>query len=452
VRSWQSPAVPALTGRGPGLRLFDTATHSLLAPADNVDVGMYVCGITPYDATHLGHAATYLAYDIALRVLVDDGHRVHYVQNVTDVDEPLLERAARDGEDWQHLAERQIQLFREDMAALRVCAPDELVGAVEAIPVIAEMIGRLAELGAVYEVAGDRYFAVAADPAFGTESGLDRASMERLFGENGGDPDRPSKKDALDPVLWRAERPGEPSWDGPLGRGRPGWHIECAAIALAHLGSFTAGGTSIAIQGGGRDLVFPHHEMSASHARVVTGEEFARVYSHAGMIGLDGEKMSKSRGNLVLVSELRARGVDPAAIRLGLLSGHYRADRDWTDAVLDDATARLARWRVAAGVAGGPVSRAAAGGASSGGAASGGHVPGGVVTALRERLADDLDTAGALAIVDTWAAGVAHGEAGTAGAPESNASEFNASEVAASQVAAAEVVRAVDALLGITLS
>lgn len=407
-----------MPGDGPGLRLTDTAGGRSTVVATAGDVGVYVCGITPYDATHLGHAATYLAYDLAVRVLRDDGHRVHYVQNVTDVDEPLLERADRDGEDWRALAERQIELFREDMTALRVLPPQHLVGAVEAIPVIVDTIGRLRDAGAVYELDGDLYAAVDTDAGFGTESHLDRATMERLFGKNGGDPDRPGKKDALDPVLWRAERPGEPAWDSPLGRGRPGWHIECAAIALTHLGGVSSGGNSIALQGGGRDLIFPHHEMSASHARTVTGEAFARVYSHAGLIGLDGEKMSKSRGNLVFVSTLLADGVDPASVRLALLAGHYREDRAWSDSLLHTASDRLRRWRAAAAADRDPAAA--------------------VVRDLRARLADDLDTPSALAVIDTWADTVLDGT-----------SDTPADDVAPG---AGPVADAVDALLGVTLS
>jgi L-cysteine:1D-myo-inositol 2-amino-2-deoxy-alpha-D-glucopyranoside ligase len=425
MRSWQSPDVPDLAGSGPGLRLWDTASGGLVTVAGPVDVGVYVCGITPYDATHLGHAATYLTYDLVLRVLRDDGHRVHYVQNVTDVDEPLLERAERDGEDWRELAARQIELFREDMVALRVVAPDHLVGAVEAIPVIVDTIGRLRDAGAVYSLDGDLYAAVDTDPGFGSESHLDRATMERVFGENGGDPDRPGKKDSLDPLLWRAERPGEPAWDSPLGRGRPGWHIECAAIALTHLGGVSSGGTSIAVQGGGRDLIFPHHEMSASHARAVTGEGFARVFSHAGLIGLDGEKMSKSRGNLVFVSVLRAAGVDPAAVRLALLAGHYRRDRPWSADLLATAVTRLQRWQGAAAAASGPAA-------------------GPVVERLRECLADDLDTPAALTLLDDWAAAVL-GD-GAAGGLDLGL-DLGPDEPGAP----AAVARAVDALLGIAL-
>ena len=379
MRSWSRPEVPRLPGRGRPLRLHDTATGEVRPTAPGRTARMYVCGITPYDATHLGHAATYLAFDLVQRAWLDAGHEVEFVQNVTDVDDPLLERAQRDGEDWVALAERETELFRADMTALRVLPPAEYIGAVEAIPEIVPIVTALLDAGAAYHVGDDVYFAVGASPRFGYESGLDVAAMRALSAERGGDPDRPGKKDPLDPVLWRAARPGEPSWDSELGPGRPGWHIECAAIALNRLGS------RIDVQGGGSDLAFPHHEMSAAHAEVATGEwPFARSYVHAGMIGLDGEKMSKSRGNLVLVSRLRESGTDPAAIRLALLSGHYRADREWFPATLTAAEARLARWREAVALPAGPDAVA-------------------VLDRVRERLADDLDTAACLAAVDRWA-------------------------------------------------
>ena len=234
------------------------------------------------------------------------------MQNVTDVDDPLLERAARDGEDWRELADREIALFRRDMEALRVLPPTHYVGAVEALPVIERLGKLLADHGAVYEVDGDMYFARSADPAFGAVSGLDAATMIALFAERGGDPGRPGKKDPLDPLVWLAARPGEPAWPSSFGNGRPGWHVECAAIATEYLG------VTFDVQAGGSDLVFPHHEMSASHARVALGAlaspgdpVFARHYVHAGMVRLDGEKMSKSRGNLVFVSEAAGPGRRP---------------------------------------------------------------------------------------------------------------------------------------------
>jgi L-cysteine:1D-myo-inositol 2-amino-2-deoxy-alpha-D-glucopyranoside ligase len=341
---------------------------------------MYVCGITPYDATHLGHAATYLAFDLLQRVWRDAGLQVRYVQNVTDVDDPLLERANQTGENWIALAQREIALFREDMAALRVLPPDEFIGAVEAIPEITSAISTLIENGAGYLVGPDVYFDVTSSGNFGSESGLDRATMLELFAQRGGDPDHPGKRDALDSLLWRGHRDGEPFWDSPLGEGRPGWHIECSVIALNRLGM------DFDVQGGGSDLAFPHHEHSAAHAEALTGVvPFARHYVHAGMIGLDGEKMSKSRGNLVLVSKLRAAGVDPMAIRLALLDGHYRQDREWTGGRLPAAEARLARWRAAVARPAGPPAQA-------------------LLASVRSRLADDLDTVGAITAIDDWAA------------------------------------------------
>ncbi|WP_301178063.1 cysteine--1-D-myo-inosityl 2-amino-2-deoxy-alpha-D-glucopyranoside ligase, partial [Actinomadura geliboluensis] len=332
MRSWPASEVPSLPAAGlPAadrpLSLHDTGTGTARPTAPGDTARMYVCGITPYDATHLGHANTYLAFDLVNRVWRDLGHRVHYVQNATDVDDPLLERAQQTGEDWRALADREIELFREDMTALRILPPDQYIGAVEAIPLVVEMIEKLRGRDAAYEVDGDVYFPVAADPSFGAVSRLDRAAMAPLFAERGGDPDRPGKRDPLDALLWMARRPGEPGWESPFGEGRPGWHVECSAISVEYLGM------AFDVEGGGSDLAFPHHEMSASHAQVATGERpHARAYVHAGMVGLDGEKMSKSRGNLVFVSKLREAGADPMAIRLALLARHYRADWEWTGA------------------------------------------------------------------------------------------------------------------------
>jgi len=360
--------------------VFDTATGSLRLAAPGGTARMYVCGITPYDATHLGHAATYLAFDLVQRVWRDAGLRVHYVQNVTDVDDPLLERADQIGVDWEALAHREIELFRADMTALRVLPPDDYVGAVESIPEIGKAVRRLLDNGAAYYVDQDVYFSVAATGRFGYESNYSREQMLALSAERGGDPDRPGKRDPLDALLWRAKRPGEPSWDTDLGPGRPGWHIECAVIALNRLGE------SFDVQGGGSDLIFPHHELSAAHAEALSDSfPFAQNYVHTGMIGLDGEKMSKSRGNLVFVSKLRGAGVDPMAVRLALLDGHYRSDREWTGGRLPAAERRLVRWRAA-------VARRSAPPAER------------VLDLVRDRLADDLDTAGAITAVDQWAA------------------------------------------------
>jgi L-cysteine:1D-myo-inositol 2-amino-2-deoxy-alpha-D-glucopyranoside ligase len=383
MQTWSSVDVPTIPGTPRPLRLYDTATGQVRPTSPGETARMYVCGITPYDATHLGHAATYLTFDLVNRLWRDAGHDVHYVQNVTDIDEPLLERAIRDQDDWIVLGMRETALFREDMTALRVLPPRQFVGAVESIPEIVEVISKLVGVGAAYRVDDpeypDIYFDHAATGHFGYESNYDEETMRKLFAERGGDPDRAGKRHPLDALLWRAARPDEPSWESELGAGRPGWHIECSAIAVNRLG------LGFDLQGGGSDLVFPHHEYSAAHAEALAGDRpFARHYVHAGMIGLDGEKMSKSRGNLVFVSRLRADGVDSAAVRLALFAGHYRSDRPWTDDLLSDAEARLARWREAASLAAAPSAED-------------------TIARLRDHLTDDLDTPKALAAVDAWA-------------------------------------------------
>jgi len=402
--SWRAVSVPQLPGQGPEVEVADRGERVVAAAGPKAT--LYACGITPYDATHIGHAATFIAWDLLVRAWRDAGHQVRYVQNVTDVDDPLLERAERDHEDWRELADREIALFRGDMEALRVLPPAEYVGAVEALPVIERLSRLLADHGAVYDLDSDMYFARSADPSFGAVSGLDAATMTELFAERGGDPGRAGKKDPLDALVWLAARPGEPSWPSGFGSGRPGWHVECAAIATEHLG------VTFDVQAGGTDLIFPHHEMSASHARVALsgraspGEPvFARHYAHAGMVRLDGEKMSKSQGNLVFVSRLIAGGTDPMVIRLAILAHHYRQDWDWTDAGLAAAQARLDRWRAAVAAASavpGPPATSATSGT-------------GVLAAVRERLADDLDAPGALAAVDAWADAVLASPGGTDG-------------------------------------
>jgi L-cysteine:1D-myo-inositol 2-amino-2-deoxy-alpha-D-glucopyranoside ligase len=354
---------------------------------------MYVCGITPYDATHMGHAFTYVAFDLINRVWRDAGHDVNYVQNVTDIDDPLLERAVQTGQDWREIADRETALFRQDMQALNVIPPRHYIGAVESIPSVARYVEDLQELGAVYAVDSDLYFRVHADPAFGKVANLDPASMLEAFAERGGDPERAGKEDPLDCLVWQSARPDEPAWDTPLGHGRPGWHIECAAIALDYLGM------AIDVQGGGTDLAFPHHEMSASEAQVLRQEHpFARHYVHSAMVAWQGHKMSKSRGNLVFVSALRHEGVDPDAIRLSLLAQHYRSDWTWTEAGLEAAVARLARWRAAANASAGP-------GAQE------------TLRQVRAALADDLGAPLALAAVDDWASRQQAGEGTDPDAP-----------------------------------
>jgi L-cysteine:1D-myo-inositol 2-amino-2-deoxy-alpha-D-glucopyranoside ligase len=388
VTAWPAPDVPELPGRGPDVRITDSSSGRLVEPATGDTAGLYVCGITPYDATHMGHAATYVTFDLLNRAWRDSGRSVTYVQNVTDVDDPLLERAERDGVDWRDLAAREVALFGEDMTALRVLPPQDYVGVVESIPKIAAAVAQLVDQDLAYYVPvpdshgrADVYLDLSAEPRFGQVSGWSREQMLQVFAERGGDPDRVGKRDPLDPLLWRAERDGEPSWDGgSVGPGRPGWHIECTSISLDHLGM------GFDVQGGGTDLVFPHHEMSAVQAGALTGEwPFANAFVHQAMVGLDGEKMSKSKGNLVKVSVLRGEGVDPMAIRLTLLQHHYATPWSWTQADLDREVARLERWRAAV-------------------AAPSGTDAGPTLAAARSAMADNLDSPAAIAAIDEWVA------------------------------------------------
>ncbi|WP_311518392.1 cysteine--1-D-myo-inosityl 2-amino-2-deoxy-alpha-D-glucopyranoside ligase [uncultured Corynebacterium sp.] len=387
MHSWPEPHVELVPGKPHALHLYDSADQQIRKVEVTGDTAtMYVCGITPYDSTHLGHAATYLTFDLAYRQLLDNGYKVHYVQNITDVDDPLFERAERDGVDWRELGTSQIDLFRSDMELLSVLPPQDYVGAMEAIDEVTEMVGKLLDAGAAYIVDDpefpDVYASIEATEAFGYESNYSAAEMEEFFAERGGDPERPGKRNPLDALIWRAHREGEPAWDSPFGPGRPGWHIECSAIATNRLGA------SFDIQGGGSDLKFPHHEFSAAHAEAALGvERMAQVYVHTGMIGLDGVKMSKSLGNLVFVHKLVEAGVDPSAIRLGVFAGHYRSERDWSDEVLHAANERLANWRKALENPG-SVEAAQA-----------------LVDAMRLALSNDLDTPAALQAVDEWAAG-----------------------------------------------
>ncbi|MGV8909192.1 MAG: cysteine--1-D-myo-inosityl 2-amino-2-deoxy-alpha-D-glucopyranoside ligase [Propionicimonas sp.] len=385
MRAWISTDVPNLPSRGGGpVMIHDTLTGQLqpAGPAAG-EARLYACGITPYDATHLGHAATYVAVDLLHRAWLDAGLGVRYAQNVTDVDDPLLERAAATGLGWAELAEQQIELYRTDMAALRVLPPEELTGVVESLGIVTDLISVLHEEQAVYQVPDpeypDWYFSVTKASNLMAGTGISMLEAEQVFAERGGDPERPGKRHRLDCLVWRQERAGEPAWDSWLGRGRPGWHIECTAIALDALGP------NFDVQAGGRDLSFPHHPMCAAEARVATGEPFAKVFLHAGMVSLDGRKMSKSLGNLVFVSQLLAGGTEPMAIRLVLLANHYRSDWEYTEAALVAAQARLETWRRAVASGSGPDATA-------------------TIDAVRAALRDDLDAPTALAAIDEWAA------------------------------------------------
>ena len=387
MKSWNEVAIPApvFSFRFPTLQLTNSASGTKDSLSHKPLYRMYVCGITPYDATHLGHAATYLTFDLINRYLRASGSEVRYVQNITDIDDPLLERANRDGIDWAQLAHQQIELFRSDMVNLRVIPPTDYIGAVEAIPLVSAAIEQLSAKDSIYPVEQDLYFKVHADADFGTRSHLSQDEMLKIFSERGGDPARVGKKDPLDCLVWMAQRPNEPGWVSPFGLGRPGWHIECTAIAIKYLRPDSNEPSLIDIQGGGSDLIFPHHEMCASQARVISGKPLASTYVHAGMIGLDGEKMSKSKGNLVFVSKLLAAGTDPMAIRWALMKSHYRTDRMWTDDLLVEAEAEIVGLRT--------ILRSEKVAATSD-----------LIQQIVRSLADDLDTPAVIEVINTWVA------------------------------------------------
>lgn len=395
MNSWSEVSIPPLAAKRnfPQLFLSDTASRVKKGVAHKATYRMYVCGITPYDATHLGHAATYLTFDLINRYLRATGSEVKYVQNITDIDDPLLERAVRDGLDWQDLAHQQIDLFRSDMEHLRVIPPAHYIGAVEAIPLVVQAIDDLSSESSIYSVDTDKYFSVHSDSRFGSRSHLSQEEMLSIFSERGGDPSRAGKKDPLDCLVWMSQRPNEPGWESTFGVGRPGWHIECTAIALKYLDPSDLDETLIDIQGGGSDLIFPHHEMCAAQAHVLTGKELASSYVHTGMIGLDGEKMSKSRGNLVFVSKLIAAGKDPMAIRWALMSDHYRSDRMWSDSLLKTAEEQLHQLRIAINAQNcAPTDE--------------------VISSLIAALSDDLDTPQVIAILKKWSADTLAGGTG----------------------------------------
>lgn len=330
MNSWPVVMLPQISTKSVSLHLTDTFKGEVkLAPSRFFS--LYVCGITPYDATHLGHASTYLAYDLINRFLTLGHSSVHYTQNITDVDDPLLERANRDDVNWQDLATSQIDLFIEDMSALRVLPPNDFIKVTDSMNLIIDFISKLKKTGQVYQIENDLYFNVESALA---DLSISQSEAINIFAQRGGDPDRVGKKHPLDPLLWLGNKEGEPGWDSPFGFGRPGWHVECTAIALEYLDREESDFV-IDMQGGGDDLIFPHHFMSAALIKAVTERNYSKYYVHTGMMGFQGEKMSKSKGNLVLVSHLIKDGVDPMVIRWALMLDHYQTYREWSSDLLD---------------------------------------------------------------------------------------------------------------------
>jgi L-cysteine:1D-myo-inositol 2-amino-2-deoxy-alpha-D-glucopyranoside ligase len=356
------------------MRLYDTARRAIVPFEPNEHVLMYTCGITPYDATHLGHAATFIAYDVLQRRLIDAGHTVKCVRNVTDVDDPLFAKARELGVHYLDLAAGEEARFERDLLALNALPVASTPRASSAIPDIRGFIGMVLDRGYAYEAGGGVYFDVSRFEAFGSLGNYSEAEMIDLARQRGGQVDDPNKRHPLDFVLWLPSAPDEPSWDTMWGPGRPGWHIECSALALRELG------TTIDLHGGGTDLIFPHHECERAQSEAATGEPFVKHWMHTALIAKDGQKMSKSVGNLVFVDKLRTEW-DPMAIRLGLIEHHYRTEWEWDDDLMPSNADRLRRWRD-----------------SADGAAND------LLTEVRERLDDDLDTPGAVAAIDAAAA------------------------------------------------
>jgi L-cysteine:1D-myo-inositol 2-amino-2-deoxy-alpha-D-glucopyranoside ligase len=367
------------------MKLYDTAKQETVEFAPNPTVLMYTCGITPYDATHLGHAFTFISYDVLQRRLIDMGHQVKCVRNVTDVDDPLFAKARELGVHYLDLAAGEEARFESDMTALNALPVHSTPRASSAIPDIRGFIGMVIDRGFAYESGGSVYFDVEKFPQFGSVSHYSRETMIALARERGGNVDDPHKRNPLDFVLWHPSASDEPSWDTMWGAGRPGWHIECSALALRELG------TTIDLHGGGSDLIFPHHECERAQSEAATGQPFVKHWMHVAMVSMDGHKMSKSRGNLVFVDKLRTQH-DPMAIRLGLIEHHYRTEWEWDDGLMARNEARLSTWKSAAQV-----------GSS--------HGDSGLLAEVRSALDNDLDTPTAVALVDAAASrGLAVGD------------------------------------------
>lgn len=356
------------------MKLYDTAKQAVIEFAPNPTVLMYTCGITPYDATHLGHAFTFISYDVLQRRLIDMGHVVKCVRNVTDVDDPLFAKARELGVHYLDLAAGEEARFESDMTALNALPVHSTPRASSAIPDIRGFIGMVIDRGFAYESGGSVYFDVEKFPQFGSVSHYSRETMIALARERGGNVDDPHKRNPLDFVLWHPSASDEPSWDTMWGAGRPGWHIECSALALRELG------TTIDLHGGGSDLIFPHHECERAQSEAATGQPFVKHWMHVAMVSMNGHKMSKSRGNLVFVDKLRTQH-DPMAIRLGLIEHHYRTEWEWDDGLMVRNEARLSKWKSAAQV-------------------GNSHGDIGLLTEVRSSLDDDLDTPTAVALID----------------------------------------------------
>lgn len=372
------------------IRLYDTAQNATVPFGPGPEVSIYVCGITPYDATHLGHAFTYLTFDVLVRRLEDRGHKVRMVRNITDVDDSILAKAEEIDTSYLELANSEIAVFQADVAALDFRPANDEPRATDSIYAMLELIERLVESGHTYSVDGTTFFDTTTFPRFGDMCGYDEAKMIRLAAERGGNPADPRLRNPLDFVLWQGASGGEPSWNSQFGPGRPGWHLECSAMSMA------AHGSTVDLHGGGTDLIFPHHECEIAQSEAATNKPFAKHWLHVGMVAYKGTKMSKSLGNLVFVRELRTT-YDPRAIRLALMAHHYRSDFEWFDNDIDEGVAHLERLTTACKRTKGPD-------------------PNPTLAAVRSAIDSDLDLPAARAALDELARGILEGAGDNTGA------------------------------------
>lgn len=379
MKVWSSTHIPDIQGVGRRPILKDVASGKSFDPVSGNSASIYVCGITPYDSTHIGHAATFVNFDLLKRVWIDAGIEVHHIQNITDIDDPLFERAEKVDIPWQEIATRETTKFADDMVALRVLPPNNYATISEQFHNIVKAVQQLLESGTAYYVEDDIYFDITTQERLGKVSHFNEDEMKHLFAARGGDPERKGKRHPLDPLLWKSIS-GADGFDSDLGKGRPGWHIECVAIAseFAHL--------PLSVKAGGSDLIFPHHDMCQVECFAWKNQELANSYLYAGMVYYQGHKMSKSLGNLVFVSDLVASGVDPMAIRLAILSNHYAEEWNWSDESLQAAITRLEIWRSALSLE---------------------HTlpTAELIESVRTFLANDLDTPSAILNIDAWAQG-----------------------------------------------
>jgi len=381
------------------LRLTNTLTRRTEAFEPQVpgEVSIYCCGVTVYDLCHLGHARSYIVWDVLRRYLIWRGFLVTFVQNITDIDDKILRRAAEEGRSMEEVSESNIQAFREDMKDLNILPPDQAPRATQCLDGIRSMIAELESAGAAYSADGDVYFAVMGRPDYGKLSG--RSLSEQQEGASGrlNSDEEARKRHPFDFALWKGVKPGEPSFPSPWGPGRPGWHIECSAMVRQELG------TTIDIHLGGSDLIFPHHENEIAQSEAANGKPLARYWLHNGMVNVDGEKMSKSLGNFTTIRALLASGVSAMTLRLFVLQAHYRKPLDFSRDALDAAATGWQGLNEALGLGLNITFTAALGWADMAAAAQ--AAPGhdaGLETSRQgfiDALDDDLNTSAALAVL-----------------------------------------------------